>query len=109
MSAAAHDDQGAPPHPLIRGASPAVVRQWRLPHDAERFVAEYQSALDEARSSLDLEGVLDVVERWRRIAILQTDPPAYRRTVRRAAELATGEPSPEDEQLDVTSAKAGLH
>lgn len=52
--------------------------------------------------------MLDVIERWRRIAVLQTDPGAYRRTLRHAAELATGEPSPEDEPLEVTSAKAGL-
>jgi hypothetical protein len=50
----------------------------------------------------------EVVEPWRRIAVLQTDPAAYRRTLRRAAELATGEPSPDDEPLEVTSARAGL-
>jgi len=106
MTAAAHHDRA--PHPLVRGASPAVIRQWLLPRDAERFVAEYEAALDDARSSLELGGVHDVVERWRRIAVLQTDPEGFRRTVRRAAELATGELSPEDEPLDVTCAKAGM-
>jgi hypothetical protein len=85
-----------------------VVKQWLLPHDARRFVVEYEAALDDARTSLELGGVLAVVERWRRIAILQTDPDAYRRTVRRAAELATGEPSPENEPLEVTATKAGF-
>lgn len=108
MTAAAQDDPASPPHPLVRGASPAVVREWLLPHDAERFLGEYRQALDEARTSMELEGVLDVVERWRQIAILQTDPQAYRRTVRRAAEIATGEPSPDDEALSITSAKAGF-
>lgn len=97
-----------PSHPLAGGASPTVIRQWLLRRDAERFVAEYRSALDDARASLEIGGVLDVIERWRRIAVLQTDPAAYRHTMRRAAELATGEPSPEDEPLEVTCAKAGL-
>ena len=79
-----------------------------LPHDAERFIAEYREALDDARTSLQLEVVLEVVEHWRGIAILQTDPAAYRRTVRHAAQIATGEPSPQDEPLEVTSTKAGL-
>ena len=106
MSAEAHGD--AAPHPLARGASPAVVRRWLLPRDGQRFVTEYEAALDEARQSLDLGTVLEVVERWRQIAVLQTDPGAYRRTMRLAAELATGEASPEDEPLDVTSAKAEM-
>lgn len=106
MTAAAQP--GPAPHPLAAGASPAVIKQWLLPHDASRFVGEYQAALDHARTSLELGGVLEVVERWRSIAILQSDPAAYRRTLRYAAELATGEPSPEDEPIDVTTAKAGL-
>jgi hypothetical protein len=39
---------------------------------------------------------------------LQTDPEAYRRTVRLAAELATGQPSPDDEPVEVSAAKAGM-
>ena len=96
------------PHPLALGATPAVIRQWLFPDDAARFVAAYEAALDDARASLDLAGVHEVVERWRGIAILQTDPAAYRRTMRRAAEITTGEPSPDDEPLDVTTSKAGL-
>ncbi|MDN5914822.1 MAG: DUF6247 family protein [Pseudonocardia sp.] len=95
-------------HPLAGGASPVVIRRWLRRPDAERFVAEYRSAMDVARVALELGAVLDVIERWRRIAVLQTDPAAYRRTMRRAAGLATGESSPEDEPLEVTSAKAGL-
>ncbi|MEJ2890571.1 DUF6247 family protein [Actinomycetospora aeridis] len=105
MTAAAQPEPA--PHPLFAGASPAVVKQWLLPHDADRFVGEYQAALDDARTSLELSGVLEVVERWRSIAILQSDPAAYRRTVRYAAGLASGEPSPDDEPLDVTTVRAG--
>lgn len=86
MTAAAEPEPG--PHPLAAGASPAVVTQWLLPHDAERFIAEYRKALDDTRTSLELE----VVERWRGIAILQTDPESYRRTVRHAAQIAPANP-----------------
>lgn len=95
-------------HPLARGASPATVRHWLLPHDAARFFTEHEIALDDARASLDLSAVFDVVERWRRIRDPADDPDAYRRTMRLAAELATGKPSPDDEPLDVTATKAGL-
>ena len=100
-----HDSAG---HPLAAGASPAVIRQWLADRDAQRFVGEYEQAIDEARASLELAPVVEVIERWRRIAILQTDPEAYRRTIRRAAELATGQPSPEDEPIEVSAAKAGM-
>ncbi|MCD2191707.1 DUF6247 family protein [Actinomycetospora soli] len=106
MTAAARRDPE--PHPLALGASPAVIRQRLVPDDAARFVAAYEAALNDARTSLDLAGVHELVERWRGIAILQTDPAAYRRTIRRSAELATGQPSPEQEPLDVTTTKAGL-
>jgi hypothetical protein len=100
--------RSGPEHPLSAGAAPATVRRWLAPEDAQRFLDEYQLAIDDARSSLDLTTVHEVTERWRRIAILQTDAEGYRRTVRRAAELATGHPSPDDEPLEVTKRKAGL-
>lgn len=105
-AASSHRDSAA--HPLASGASPAVIRQWLLPRDARRFVSEYEEAIDEARTSLELATVFEVVERWRRIAILQTDPEAYRRTIRRAAELATGQIPPDDEPIEVSAMKAGM-
>ena len=105
-AASPHGDPAA--HPLANGASPAVIQQWLTPVDARRFVSEYEEAIDEARTSLELTAVFEVIERWRRLAILQTDPEAYRRTIRRAAELATGQPSPDDEPVEISAAKAGL-
>ncbi|WP_285591283.1 DUF6247 family protein [Actinomycetospora sp. NBRC 106378] len=96
------------PHPLLQGASPRTVREWLSPELAARFDDAYRAAIDTARSTFELEPVYTVVEDFRRIAILETDPAAFRRTMRAAAELATGEPSPEDEPWQTTLTKAGL-
>lgn len=97
------------PHPLLPGATPATIRSWlATDEDRARFLEEYATALDRAREELDLTAVHDTIEEWRRIAVLQTDPAGFRRTVRYAAEQATGHPSPEDEPLAVTRAKAGI-
>ncbi|WP_018334080.1 DUF6247 family protein [Actinomycetospora chiangmaiensis] len=97
------------PHPLLPGATPATIRAWlATDEDRARFLEEYATALDRARDELDLAAVHETIEEWRRIAVLQTDPAGFRRTVRYAAERATGRPSPEDEPLAVTRAKAGI-
>ncbi|MEJ2869080.1 DUF6247 family protein [Actinomycetospora sp. OC33-EN08] len=95
-------------HPLLQGASPRTIGEWLSPELRRRFVRDYEAALDRARVDLDLEGLHEEVERWRQIAVLQTDPVGFRRTMRRAAEIATGEPSPEDEAWETTLAKAGM-
>lgn len=110
MTAVEHvaEGQAGGPHPLLRGASPAVICDWLWPGDRARFVDEYQRALDDARRSLDLAELHDVVERGRRLAVMQIDPERFRRTVRRVAEFNTGEPPPADEAFDQTRAKAGF-
>ena len=49
-----------------------------------------------------------VLEEWRRRAVLQSDPEAFRRSVRRAAEFFTGEPTPQDEPFETTRDRAGM-
>lgn len=97
-----------PEHPLLPGASPAAIAAFLLPDDRPAFVAAYEAALDEARRTLDLTPVHDVVEDWRRVALVQSDPIHFRRAVRRAAEIVSGEPVPADEPFEVTRARAGL-
>ena len=108
VTAEAASDQ-AQPHPLLPGASPATIRSWLVTdEDRDRFLEDFAAALDRARDELDLTAVHEALEEWRRIAVLQTDRAGFRRTVRYAAEQATGHPSPEDEPLAVTRAKAGI-
>jgi hypothetical protein len=95
-------------HLLAPGVSPSHIRSSLLPDDRAAFDAAYSQALDDARTSLELTALFEILERWRRIAALQADPDNFRRVARRAAELRTGQPIPPDEPLSVTRAKAGL-
>ncbi|MDQ2707528.1 MAG: DUF6247 family protein [Actinomycetota bacterium] len=108
MTAASARDHLGDRHPLAPGATPRNIRAALLPDDRAAFDAAYTDALDAARETLDLTMLFETLERWRRIAALQTDRGNFQRVVRRAAELRTGEPVPADEPLSVTRAKAGL-
>lgn len=96
------------PGSLAAGASPAAIRAGLFAEDRPGFDVAYEAALDEARRSYELAAVHEVLEEWRRRAILQSDPDAFRRSVRRAAEFYTGEPVPDGEPFEVTRANAGL-
>ena len=101
---AAGDRAGS--HPLRPGASPATIREWlATAQDQTRFLAEYGAALDRARRDLDITAVHEVIERWRRVALLHSDPAGFAYLARYAAEQATGTPSPAGEPLEVTRAK----
>jgi uncharacterized protein DUF6247 len=103
-----YDENPRAGHPLAPGASPQAIRSHLLPEDRPGFDADYERALSAARASLDLSDLFKTLEHWRVRAALQSDPANFRRVARRAAELLTGEPSPEDEPLAVTRAKAGM-
>lgn len=104
----AFDEQPASGHPLRPGASPAAIRAALLTTDRAGFDAAYEAALVESRETRDLAGLFRTLERWRRLAALQSDIEAYRRTVRRAAQTLTGRESPVDEPLEITRSKAGM-
>lgn len=101
-------DTSAAGHSLRRGASPRAIRLALLPDDQIAFDIAYSAALADARASLDLTALFEMLERWRRVALLQQDPTRFHALARRAAELLTGQPIPDDEPLAVTRAKAGI-
>jgi hypothetical protein len=103
-----YDDEPRGGHPLQPGAAPRDIRAHLLAEDRAEFDADYQQAVDEAKSSLDLTGLFKTLEHWRRRALLQSDPADFRRVVRRAAELITGQEVPDDEPLSVTRARVGM-
>jgi hypothetical protein len=89
---------------LAPGAEPDVIRGYLLPEDRARFDA----ALTRARESCDEDQLWTCVERWRGMAVLQADRQKFRRLARQIAERTTGTPSPENEPLEVTRAKAHI-
>ncbi|TLW89255.1 hypothetical protein FFT09_22635 [Saccharomonospora piscinae] len=109
MTAHASDvSQPGGQHPLSPGASPHAIRSALLESDRARFDAAYAAALETARDRLELVELFEVLEQWRRVAVLQSDRGNFRAVARRAAELVTGEPVADDEPLETLRAKAGL-
>lgn len=81
------DDEPAGGHPLRRGASPAAIHAALLPEDRADFDADYERALGRARETRDLTELFTVLERWRRLAVLQSEPEVFRRVAQRAGEV----------------------
>ena len=95
--------------PLPEGAGPRAIRAALIAEERVEFDQAYRRALAEAADTLELAGVLDMLEHWRHRAIISADPQAYRRMLRRAAQLLSGDEVPEDESLAQLKARlAGL-
>ncbi len=103
----------SPPRPerpgsLADGASPAAIRAALLLEDTAAFDEVNGQALDQAKRGYDLAALHATLENWRRQAIAQSDPEAFRLMVRRVAAFYRGEPVPADEPFALTRAKAGM-
>lgn len=105
MTTSAASETGALPPLPLPGATPKEVRAALRPEYREQFDQDYRAALDEAGRTLELAGILDVVEHWRTRAWITRDPADHRRVVRRVAELLTGQAPPADEPVAVTEAR----
>ncbi|MGQ0776343.1 MAG: DUF6247 family protein [Pseudonocardiales bacterium] len=92
-----HPIPAIPPPP--EGASPRAIRAALIAEERAEFDQAYRRALAEAAETLELASVLDTLEHWRRRAIMSADPQAYRRMLRRAAQLLSADEVPEDEPL----------
>jgi hypothetical protein len=85
-SAAFHD--GLP----VSASSPREIRAVLAGEEAGHFDREYRQAMADAAESLDLSGVLAMLERWRRVAwSTRDDPEAHRRMLDSAGRLRAGE------------------
>ena len=74
-------------HPLAKGARPEAIRAALLPDDQLEFDAALAAATDELNATLDLVPLFTMLDQWRRIAALQSDPERFARVAHRAAAL----------------------
>jgi hypothetical protein len=64
----------------VSASSPREIRAALVGEEAGHFDREYRQAMADAAESLDLSGVLAMLERWRRVAwSTRDDPEAHRR------------------------------
>jgi hypothetical protein len=81
-----------------------------LPEEAGDFDPEYRAAMAQATETLDLTAVLQLLERWRRVAASSRDARAHRRMLERADRLGHAGTADEvpTEAWPVTRARLGL-
>jgi hypothetical protein len=63
---------------------PRSIRDVLLPEEAGDFDREYRAAMAQATESLELTGVLQLLERWRRVAESSRDTQAHQRMLHNA-------------------------
>jgi hypothetical protein len=84
-SAGFHDAQPGP------ASSPREIRAALFGEEVGHFDREYRQVMADAAESLDLSRVLEMLERWRRVAWSSSDPDAHRTMLDNAARLNAGE------------------
>jgi hypothetical protein len=89
---------------------PRSIRDLLLPEEAGGFDREFRAAMTRATETLDLTGVLQVLERWRRVAASSQDVQAHRRMLENAARLGHRDTAGEvsTEAWPVTRDRLGL-
>jgi hypothetical protein len=95
-------------HPLARGSRPVDIRAALLAEDHAEFDQALAAATDRFRASLDFSELFALLEQWRKIAVLQSDPDRFARVARRAAELNLGSPPAPNTTLAELRAQAGM-
>lgn len=88
VSASAGSYQAEP----ASASSPREIRAALAGEEVGHFDREYRQVMADAAESLDLSGVLAMLERWRRVAwSTLDDPDAHRGMLENAARLNSGE------------------
>jgi hypothetical protein len=91
MPASAASAGGQP----LSASTPREIRAVLVGEEISHFDREYRQAMADAAESLDLSGVLAVLERWRRVAwSTRDDPEAHRKMLENAARLNAGQDVP---------------
>ena len=76
----------------VSASTPREIRAALTGEEIGHFGREYRRAMADAAESLDLSGVLAMLERWRRVAwSTRNDPDAHRWMLESARRLSSGE------------------
>ena len=86
---------------------PRTIRDALTPAERGDFDREYRQAMADATENLDLTPVVDLLERWRRVAASAQDAPAHQRMLDHARRLSAGELLP-TEPWPTTARRLGL-
>jgi hypothetical protein len=70
--------------------APTAIREALLPEEVGDFDREYRQVMAEATEGRDLTPVLEMLERWRRVALSSQDAQAHRRMLTRADRVLEG-------------------
>jgi Family of unknown function (DUF6247) len=87
--------------------APRTIRDALTPAERGDFDREYRQAMADATENLDLTPVVDLLERWRRVAVSAHDSPAHERMLEHARRLNGGERLP-TEPWPATARRLGL-
>jgi hypothetical protein len=75
----------------VSASTPREIRDALTGEEIGHFDREYRHVMAEAAESLDLSGVLAMLERWRRVAwSTRNDPDAHRWMLESASRLSAG-------------------
>ena len=90
--------------------APRSIRGVLLPEEAGDFDREYRAAMIQATESLELTGVLQLLERWRRVAESSRDAQAHQRMLHNADLLGHASTADEvvTEAWSVTRSRLGM-
>jgi hypothetical protein len=90
--------------------APRSIRGGLLPEEAGDFDREYRTAMAQVTETLDLTGVPQLLERWRRVAESSRDVRPHRRMLELADRLSRGDTAEEvsTEAWSVTRNRLGL-
>lgn len=92
---------------MVQGRSPREIRAALLPEEAGDFDREYRQVMREAMETLELTPVVEMLERWHRVALLSRDAERHRRMLDHAERLQRGEDLPM-ESWSAMKARLGL-
>jgi hypothetical protein len=82
-------------------ALPRIIRETLSPGERGDFDREYRQVMAEATESLDLNPVIGMLERWRRVGVSAENTDAHGRMLDHAQRLAAREDIPTEEWQSV--------